>query len=83
MGTACALPQIAWIYKCIYNTIAQKDMPYLAKTYRMGEEAHMAQLEKYCRACGHKVQKAQAKPYSPYLCSEYKRYLEVGFWARR
>ncbi len=53
-------------------------MPYLAKTYRMGEEAHMAQLESSA-VCGHKVQKEQAGPYSPYLCSEYKRYLEVGF----
>ncbi len=54
-------------------------MPYLAKIYRMDEEAHVAQLEKFCRVCGHKVQKAQAKPYSPYLCSEYKHYLDVGF----
>ncbi len=34
-------------------------MTYLAKIYRMGEKAHVAQLEKFCRVCGHKVQKAQ------------------------
>ncbi len=45
----------------------------------MDEAAHLTNLEKYCRVCGNRIQKAQGKSHPPYLCSEYKGYLEVAF----
>ncbi len=52
---------------------------FLAKTHRMDEAAHLTNLEKYCRVCGNRSQKAQGKSHPPYLCTEYKGYLEVAF----